>query len=121
MIAIHLGKRVFERPSRTLGGVALSPIVATQCPSELESRPTLGIHESNSSDQITAAFFFNRPNAITAKVPVTHDCGHLPPDFDIRHWPSVAQKAHHLRIGRDLCVRSEIIFAKPTHQQTLCL
>src|SRR5262249_1102958 len=102
MIAVHFRKGMLERASRTFGRIAFSPTVATQRPSQFKPRPTFRVHEANSSHDLVGCFFFNRPNAISTKVPVTHERGHLPPGLHSVHRLAVAKKTHDFGVGANV-------------------
>src|SRR6266850_310602 len=119
MISIHLGKGVFQRTLRAFGRVTPSPTFAVKGPAQFKTRPARRIHEADSSDHFAAAFFFNCPNAVAAKIPVAHKRGHLPPYFHLSHRPAVAEEAHDFGFGAYLTKLLEIVFAEPPQQQAL--
>src|SRR6266851_4688575 len=119
MITIHFGEGVLQRSLRAFGRKAFPPALAAKRPAQLKSGPARGIHEANSSDYGAGTFFFDRPDAIATKIPVTHERGHLAPYFHLGHRPAVAEETHDFGIRANLTELLKILFAKPTQQQSL--
>ena len=118
MIAIHLVESVGKRAPRAFNRKTFAPAFAIERPTQFESGPADGIHEPDPSDQALGLLFFNRPDSVAAKIPVTHVGSHIPPRLYFSHR-TAAEKAHDFGIRTDFRVLRKIGFAEETKQQPL--
>src|SRR3989442_15510813 len=113
MVAIHLSERVVQGAACAFGGVTSAPTVASEGPAQLKTRPARRIQEANPSHEVASLLFFDSPNAITTKIPMAHERGHLSPRFHIGHRFSITKETRDFRIAADAREFLEIIFAEP--------
>src|SRR4030095_11006150 len=91
-------KGVFKRLSSGFSRVAFPPKLSLERPANFKPGPAFRIYTTNTSSKAPASFFLNRPNTVTAEIPMPDHRSHMAPGLRAIEYFS-AHVAHHFRIS----------------------
>src|SRR5579863_842967 len=108
VLQVQYGESVFQRRFCAFGGKAVAPSLTDERPRHLQSGPSLRIEQPDSPDELARRFLLDRPQSITAQLPMAEVRGHREPGLRASLGLAVAEIFHHLGVGVERRERFEV-------------